>query len=80
MTVYVDNAAIPHSGKIWYHMISDNDTDEIHELACKIGLLRDWYQSDHYDVTTHKRNMAIKAGAIPIDVYEAVKIRKAKRS
>jgi hypothetical protein len=49
-----------------------NDIDELHTMAKRIGLKRAWFQSNetfaHYDVTANKRELALKAGAVPIDI------------
>jgi len=43
--------------------------DELHEMADRIGLKRAWFQDHrhpHYDLTPHKRQMAISFGAVSI--------------
>jgi hypothetical protein len=71
VTVYVDDVAILHRGKRWYHLTADT-TDELHTFAAEIGLKREWFQESstrpeahHYDVTDTYRNKAIYAGAVP---------------
>lgn len=87
MTVYVDNAGIQATvGRYrarWSHLLTDDPTHaELHELAGRIGLRRDWFQGTsklgdpfrwwqcHYDVTGPKRREAITAGAVAIDWRE----------
>ncbi len=52
------------------HLIADS-LEELHVIAAKIGLKREWYQPSssgpHYDLTKSRRDLAIKAGAIPLD-------------
>lgn len=80
MTIYIDDIAIKAKGRVWYHLMSDTDDDEIHKFAARLGLKRAWYHVDHYDVAgEHKRNAAIQLGAVPVPTIELVKIRKAKR-
>ncbi len=73
MTIYVDEFG-PGWGR-WTgggHMLT-TDIDELHALAARIGLKREWFQDKtfpHYDVTASKRRQAIAAGAIPIDNRE----------
>lgn len=83
MTVYVDRLCVyPQkaksggryfgSGKQSCHMATDqDDPTELHELAERIGLRREWYQEHptlgHYDLTPHKRAMALTAGAVAIE-------------
>ncbi len=52
------------------HMIADSD-EELHAMADKLGISRSYFQKEgtykrHYDITTSKRVLAIKAGAISI--------------
>lgn len=60
MTVYLDTM-----GHLW-----SADRDELHALAAKIGMKREWFQDRprlyHYDVMSMtKRYAARKAGAVP---------------
>jgi hypothetical protein len=80
MTVYVDNVGIKASGRIWYHLISDTNDNEIHIFAKRIGLKRSWFHVDHYDVTTTKRIQALKNGAVEASREEIVGIRRKKRN
>lgn len=69
MTVYVDDMHKYPMGQFrgmsMSHMIADTE-DELHAMAAKIGVLRRWYQGDHYDVALAKRALAVKAGAVEI--------------
>lgn len=53
------------------HMYADSD-EELHELAQRIGLKREWHQPfpthrlSHYDLTPPKRRMAVRLGAIEV--------------
>lgn len=73
MTVYVDQFG-PGWGK-WSgggHLLT-TDIEELHALAARIGLKRAWFQDKtfpHYDVQARKRELAIKAGAVPIEMGE----------
>lgn len=53
------------------HMITDGQNEELHEFALKIGLKRAWFQATesgpHYDLTSRKRALAVKMGAIELD-------------
>ena len=77
MSVYVDtlmnvanNPGVPacfrKSGKSC-HMYADN-LDELHDMAKRIGLKREWYQVhpvvNHYDLTPLRREVAVQKGAI----------------
>jgi hypothetical protein len=98
VTVYVDDVGIQAtvhdrpSGRRytsrWSHLFSDTSDEELHALARRIGLRREWFQDDHdhglqthrhYDVTERKRAAAIRAGAIPITWREAGQMSMAER-
>ena len=74
MTVYVDE--FPWGDGKWAgggHMLA-SDLDELHALADRIGLRRNWFQSEttfaHYDLTKSKRRLALQAGAVSIEAGE----------
>ena len=50
----------------WGHMIADT-VEELHAMADKIGLRREWFQKDHYDLVPTKRKAAMKLGAVAVD-------------
>jgi hypothetical protein len=77
MSVYVDNMRAPFGRMIMCHMIADT-LEELHSMADQIGVARQWFQRDHYDVCLAKRQAAISAGAIPITMREAAR-KVAKR-
>lgn len=67
MAVYVDDAFIAFRGGSYCHLFADTD-DELHALAQRIGLKREWFQDTkpefhHYDVSLSMRAAAIRAGA-----------------
>lgn len=85
MTVYVDDMKAefqpthrPGRRYVMSHMIADTD-DELHAMADKIGVLRKWFQGDHYDITQSKKSLAIAAGAKEITLRELAKMAMAKR-
>ena len=49
------------------HMTADT-LEELHALAAKIGMRREWFQdhplAPHYDLTASKRDKALAAGAV----------------
>jgi len=51
--------------------------EELHRIASKIGLKRDWYQQHrsfpHYDLTARKRELALREGVKEISVKEWLK-------
>jgi hypothetical protein len=67
---------------IMCHMLADS-TEELHQMADKIGMKREWFQSHstpHYDISLTKRKLALQQGAIEIDRYKVVEIIQAYRN
>jgi hypothetical protein len=65
MSVYVDHLHPTIPSRNWRytqacHMFSDTEA-ELHSLAAKLGMKRAWYDvaGQHYDLTAHKRTMAL---------------------
>lgn len=79
MSVYVDpivqysNRRPFHNGSC--HMFADN-TDELHEMAERIGMKRNWFQDKrnfpHYDLVPSKRKLAVANGAVEVSLREMV--------
>lgn len=71
VSVYVDHARIHFRGMLMCHMFADS-RDELETMARRLGLKKNWYQKgstlEHYDVSLSKRALAIKKGAIAVDV------------
>jgi hypothetical protein len=78
MTVYIDDTPTHRRGRAWFHLVSDDPTDEdLHALANVIGLRRGWYQGDHYDVTGSKALLAVEKGAVEVSSRKVVEVLKA---
>lgn len=49
------------------HLYADT-VEELHSFAARLGLRREWFQDKpyfpHYDLTSKKRALAVKCGAI----------------
>lgn len=73
MAILVDPAIWPWRGRQWAHLVSDVSYDELHEFAGRLGLPRDSFQGDHYDVPTEVRVQAIELGAHAIEGKELVR-------
>ena len=85
MAVYVDPIREHppfHGWTLWCHMIADDEA-ELHAMALRIGMRREWYQGDHYDLRPEGRARAIAAGAAEMSTREMARRvcaeRKAKR-
>lgn len=52
-----------HGRKAWSHLTSDLNEEELHEFATRLGMRREWFQGDHYDLTEGKQKQALRLGA-----------------
>lgn len=71
MTVYVDNYRGILGRMVMCHMMSDASLEELHSMAEKLGLKREWFQqksAPHYDVCLRLRKTAIALGAIEVSI------------
>lgn len=73
MSVYVDDLVDYGWAKgPSCHMFGDTP-DEVHVLAKRIGLKREWFQEHrwlpHYDLVERKRVKAVAAGAVEVDLH-----------
>lgn len=85
MAVYVDQlraypqSRVSHVSLHWCHMLADS-LDELHDMAQRIGLKREWFQERpllyhcHYDLTPQSRAAAIAAGAQEVNTREFMRL------
>lgn len=82
MSVYIDDMYRYSIGEFrgmrMSHMIADDEA-ELHALAARIGMKREWYQGDHYDVPLTRRDLALDAGAQAITYRQAGAMRRRRR-
>lgn len=76
--VYIDNMNAPYGRMKMCHMIADS-TEELLEMADKIGVNRKWIQdagtyNEHFDICLSKKDKAIQSGAKPITMMELGRI------
>ena len=74
MSVYVDDVFIPYGRMKMCHMVADTE-EELHAMADKIGLKREWFQNTsrpHYDVSKSRRKLAVEYGAIEVTIRELI--------
>lgn len=88
MTCYVD----PLASNGWVmrgrltkncHLFTDGPIEELHALAKKIGMKREWFQIDstipHYDLSPARRRLAITEGAQEVGRRQAVNLWRTAR-
>jgi hypothetical protein len=82
MTVYVDRASNRFGRMIMAHMVADT-LDELHAMADRLGLKREWFQADastpHYDISKTKRALALKFGVVEVNRRQMAEIIKRLR-
>ena len=67
-------------GQRWCHMWADTEA-ELHEMAAKIGMKREWYQPKktaapgHYDLVPTRRAAALSAGAQEMSLRDWIRKR-----
>lgn len=79
MAVYIDNMNHPYGRMRMCHMVADS-TEELLEMADKIGVNRKWIQAagtyrEHFDICMSKKKIAVeKYGAKSITMKELAQI------
>ena len=72
MAVLIDELReYPHvrwTVKHWCHMVSDESFEELHAFAAAIGIPRERFQRDHYDLPPALRERALEHGAHPVSI------------
>lgn len=69
------------NGHQWCHLLADEaDCDELHDFARRIGLRREWFQRNHYDLTPARRARAVALGARELDRHGVVALLRRHRS
>jgi len=62
-------------GHRWCHLFGDvADSAELHTFAARLGMRREWFDRDHYDLVPSRRALAVRLGAIEVDRARAVEI------
>ncbi|MEX2324439.1 MAG: DUF4031 domain-containing protein [Nitriliruptoraceae bacterium] len=72
MTILVDTPKWQWRGRKWAHLVSDTSYDELHTFASELGLRREWFQGDHYDIDVQLRYTALARGAEEVTSRELV--------
>ena len=68
----VDECRWWYRGRLWCHLVSDDNLDELHVFAGRIGMPRRAFQGDHYDLHEDLRADAVALGAVEVTSRELV--------
>jgi hypothetical protein len=71
--ILIDRPVWRWRGRRWSHLASDSAYDELHDFAAQLGLRRDWFQGDHYDLPEQLWDDAVALGATPMDSRDLVR-------
>ena len=71
--ILVDDALWSWRGRQWCHLVSDESHDELHAFAAGLGIPRQVFQGDHYDLPEDHRARAVKLGATEVGSRELVR-------
>lgn len=73
MAILVDQAMWPAHGRLWAHLVSDSDLDELHAFAEANGIPARSFDRDHYDVPEESLPRLAEAGARRVSAHELVR-------
>lgn len=73
MTILIDKPQWPAHGRMWAHLVSDSDLEELHAFAHAHGVPPRAFDLDHYDVPDDAHARLVAAGALPVDGRELVR-------
>lgn len=73
MALLVDSAMWPAHGRLWAHLVSDSDLDELHAFAATHGIPPRAFDRDHYDVPDDAVDRLVAGGAERVSAHELVR-------
>lgn len=73
VALLVDPPAWPAHGRLWSHLVSDTSVAELHGFAAGLGVPRQAFDRDHYDVPADAYEAIVAAGASPVGSRELVR-------
>ena len=72
VAILIDTARWPAHGRLWAHLISDDNLAELHAFAAAHDIPRRGFDLDHYDVPDEAVERLIAAGARHVTARELV--------
>ncbi|MEV8251529.1 DUF4031 domain-containing protein [Microbacterium sp. NPDC076768] len=73
MTILVDAPLWPAHGRLWAHLVSDDNLEELHTFARANDLPARAFDLDHYDVPEEIIPRLVVNGAHPVGSKELVR-------
>lgn len=73
MAILVDSAMWPAHGRLWAHLVSDSDLNELHAFAVTHGIPPRAFDRDHYDVPEDMIDRLVAGGAERVGAHELVR-------
>ncbi|WP_292835572.1 DUF4031 domain-containing protein [Microbacterium sp.] len=73
MAILIDDPRWPAHGRLWSHLVSDSDLEELHTFAQAHGIPRRAFDLDHYDVPDSAVSELITGGAERVSSHDLVK-------
>lgn len=74
MAIFVDRPTWPGHGLWWSHLISDTSYAELHDFAASVGIPRQAFERDHYDVIAARFDDVVSAGAQVVSTRQIVRL------
>ncbi len=72
MAILIDTPRWPAHGRLWAHLVSDSNLEELHQFAREQGLHLRSFDLDHYDVPEEIVDRLQAAGARHVTARELV--------
>lgn len=73
MAILIDDPRWPAHGRMWAHLVSDSDLDELHAFARAHDIPRRAFDLDHYDVPDDAVARLIDGGAEHVSGHDLVR-------
>ncbi|HWL61010.1 MAG TPA: DUF4031 domain-containing protein [Microbacteriaceae bacterium] len=68
--ILIDEPMWPNHGRLWGHLISDTDLDELHAFAARAEIPARAFDLDHYDYPEERRDQLVALGATLVSARE----------
>jgi hypothetical protein len=73
VAILIDDPLWPAHGRLWAHLVTDTDLDELHAFAAANGIPARGFDLDHYDVPEEAHARLVEAGAQHVSGHELVR-------